>query len=176
MSWTKSKKSTGMLQHNRWCKPSDGWIKINIDAACRSNSDFIGVGCVVRNEMGEFLRARTNMIRSRGQAREVEAVSLKEALSWIKLWRTSKCIFESDAKILVDALQGRRGKSIFDTIVEDCRELMKHFQEVLVVFVNRYANMSAHMLAQAAYSKSGPREWLVNPPDFIICNLILEAI
>lgn len=70
------------------------------------------------------------MIRSKGQIREAEAVSLKEALSWIKPWGTSKCIFESDAKILLDAFQGRRGKSIFDTILEDFQELMKHFQEV----------------------------------------------
>lgn len=172
----KIKRGAGIVQTKRWCKPPDGWIKINIDAACRSNSDFIGVGCVVRNERGEFLRARTNMIRIRGQAREAEAVSLKEPLSWIKNWRTSKCIFESDAKTLVDALQGRPEKSIFDTLVEVCRELMKHFQEVSVKFVNRSANMSAHMLAQATYSTSGPQEWLVNPPDFIICNLSLEAI
>lgn len=63
-------------------------------------------------------------------------MSLKEALSWIKAWRTSKCIFETDAKLLVDAINGMRGKSFFDTIVIDCTELLKHFEEVLVVFVH----------------------------------------
>lgn len=57
---------TGMIQHKEWCKPPDGWIKINVDAACRRDSEYIGVGCVVRNHKGEFLRARANKFRNRG--------------------------------------------------------------------------------------------------------------
>lgn len=41
----------------KWCKPSAGWVKINIDAACPSSSDFVSVGCVVRDDQGGFLRA-----------------------------------------------------------------------------------------------------------------------
>ena len=76
----------------------------------------------------------------------------------------------------MEAIQDSQGRSIFDTLVEDCRELLKHFEEVLVVFVNRSANSVAHKLAQAAYSMSGPHEWLYTAPDFIMCNLALEAI
>lgn len=57
--------------------------------------------------------------------------------SWTKDWRTCKCIFEYHAKLLVDAIHGDKGKSYFDTIVEDCHELLKHFEEVLVAFVYR---------------------------------------
>lgn len=45
---------------------------------------------------------------------------------------------------------------MFDTIAEDCSELTKHFDEVLVIFVHRSANKIAHLLAQASYSMSGP--------------------
>lgn len=37
-------------------------------------------------------------------AREAEVVSPREALSLTKDWRTRKCVFESDAKLLVDAI------------------------------------------------------------------------
>lgn len=74
----------------QWCKPPDGWIKINKDAACRQGEEHIGVGCVVRNDMRDFLGAHTNVIRSLLIAREAEALSLKEALSWMKSWRTTK--------------------------------------------------------------------------------------
>lgn len=60
----------------------------------------------------------------------------------------SKCIFELDAKSVVDALHGIKGNSNFHTIIEECEEILKHFQEVLIVFENQVA----HMLAQAAYS------------------------
>lgn len=129
---------------------------------------------MVRDCRGRFVRARANKVRGRSLAWEAEVISLKEALSWVKEWRTEKCIFETDAKLLVDALQGTRGKSLFDTIVQECQEILKHFQEVLVVFVIRSANMIAHTLARAAYSLPGPQEWLQNAPEFIACNLILE--
>lgn len=85
-------------------------------------------------------------------------------------------MFESYAKLLVDAFQGRKGKSIFDMRVEDCKELFKHFDEVLFVFVHQSANQVAHALAQTAYSMSGPKEWCYAAPDFIRCNIALEGI
>ncbi|XP_074361976.1 uncharacterized protein LOC141702169 [Apium graveolens] len=103
-------------------------------------------------------------------------MSLKEALTWIKTLRTRKIMFESYAKLLVDAFQGRKGKSIFDMRVEDCKELFKHFDEVLFVFVHQSANQVAHALAQTAYSMSGPKEWCYAAPDFIRCNIALEGI
>lgn len=62
----------------------------------------------------------------------------------------------------------------FDTIVEACSESLKNFEEVSIVFVSRSANSVAHRLAQAAYSMSGPREWIGAAPDFISCNLDLD--
>lgn len=159
--------------NKHWCKPPTGWVKINVDAACREGTCQIGVACVVRDEHGKFLRVRVNLIQGRAYAREAEALSLKEALSWVKDWRVDKCIFESDAKLLVDAFSGRQGRSFFDTIVDDCRELLKHFVEVSIVFVHRYANSVAHALAQATYSLSGLKEWYSVAPDFILCNLAL---
>lgn len=76
---------------------------------------------------------------------------MKEGLSWIKGWRKSNYIFESNAKLLVDALNGSRERSYFDTIVTDCIQLFKHFEEVLVVFVHRSANNVANLLANLLY-------------------------
>lgn len=47
----------------KWSKPQKGWMKINIDAA-RQDSQYVGVGCVVRDEWGHFFKARTNTVRS----------------------------------------------------------------------------------------------------------------
>ncbi|KAL8155961.1 hypothetical protein AgCh_001133 [Apium graveolens] len=54
--------------------------------------------------------------------------------------------------MLVDAFQEPKGRSYFNTIVEDCSELFKHYVEVLINFVPRSANSVAHMLARAALS------------------------
>lgn len=116
------------------------------------------------------------MVRGRDQVREAEALSLKEALTWMKTWRTSKCIFETNAKLLADVIYGGRGMSIFYIIVKDCIELMKHFVEVLVVFNRRSANIVAHLVVHAAYFMLGLRKWYHTDPDFISCNLISEEV
>lgn len=128
--WKKANESeniAGMQQYSSsrvWTKPPAGWIKVNVDAAC---GERIGLGCVVRDDQGEFLRAKCSTVSGHRAPREVEALGLKEALSWVKTWRNTKCIFETGAKLLVDAIHGVRGKSFFDTIVNDCIELLKHF-------------------------------------------------
>lgn len=124
----------------RWCRPHEGWIKVNIDAAYRGQSEFIGMSCVVRDDKGGFVRARSAKVRGGMPPLEVEAWSFRAALLWLKEWRTQRCIFELDAKSVVDAVHGIRGNSNFHTIIEECEEILKHFQEVLVVFENRSAN------------------------------------
>ena len=156
----------------KWCKPPPGWVKVNVDAACNPGADHIGVGCVVRDE-GHYFRARINSTPGRMQAREAETLSFKEALTWMKGWRTTRCIFEMDAKLVVEAVHGPRKNSNFHVIIEDCIEILKHFEEVLVSFDRRFANRVAHMLAQATHSMPCLVEWDHTAPEFI-CNLIDE--
>ena len=173
----KASRESQMQQVARnWQKPPPGWVKINMDAACKQGDDCVKLGCVARDENGNFLRGRSNVLQRIAQPREAEGLSLKEAISWTSTWRTEKCIFETDSKLLVDAVNGIRGRSYFDLIAEDCHELMKHFDEVLLVFVPRSANRVAHLLAKAAGSLSGLQEWDSTAPELIHCNLALEAL
>lgn len=114
----------------RWCKPPAGWVEINTDASCQLTSSMVGVGCVIRDETSNFLRARSNVVHGRFQPREAEAFGLKEALSWTKNWRRHKCIFECDAKIVVDAVNGEGGNTYLHMMIEDCIDILKHFDEV----------------------------------------------
>lgn len=94
----------------------------------------MGVGCVVRDDSGSFLRARTNMVRGCLFVKETEALSLMEALPWMKTWRINEVIFQSDTKLLVDAFKGNQKRLISDTLIKYYKELFKHFNKVLIVF------------------------------------------
>lgn len=74
---------TSRCRSKTWTKPLLGWVKINIDAACDPVSDSVAVGCVVRDANGLFLRSRSRVIRGARSPREAEALSMREALSWI---------------------------------------------------------------------------------------------
>lgn len=112
------------------------------------NYEHTGVGCVIRVARGCFLRARSNMVRGNMQARETEALSLKEAITWTKTWRARKCIFEMDAKLVVDAIHRGMRNYIFHYIFEQCVELLKHFEEVILTFDYKCTNKINHVLPQ----------------------------
>lgn len=69
------------------------------------------------------------------------------------------------------ALTGNRGRSWFDTIVSDYIELLKHFDDVVVVLAYTFANSVAHLLARIAHLMSCLQEWLYTSPDFIECTV-----
>ncbi|KAL8119323.1 hypothetical protein AgCh_016734 [Apium graveolens] len=165
----------GRQSSRKWTKPPEGWIKINVDATCPQQRNRIGVACVARDDHGAFLGARSSVIEGGRQPREAEVLSLYEALRWVHKWRNSHCIFEMDSKIVVDAIHGKHGNSNFHTIIDDCISFLKYFREVLLVFDYLSANTVAHLLAQAADSMSDPREWFDIAPDFIRCNLLIDA-
>ncbi|KAL8112352.1 hypothetical protein AgCh_019885 [Apium graveolens] len=99
---------------------------------------------------------------------EAEAMTLKEAMQWALFngWKT--CKFESDAKMVVDAVHSVAGNSPFYFIVRDCVNLFRHFDEVQVCHIRRSVNGVAHVLTLAARSMSDlVQEWHVVVPEFI---------
>ena len=59
----------------------------------------------------------------------------------------------------------------FGLIIEDCQALVKFIREVQFSFVCRSANLAAHSVARATCSLSGPREWNVVPPLWLLNSL-----
>ncbi|XP_074327947.1 uncharacterized protein LOC141665861 [Apium graveolens] len=164
---------TNKTNVRKWCKPPQDWIKINVDTTFWTNTGHIGAGCIIRDDQGQFLRAKASKLRGCATAREAEALSFKEALTWTKEWRTNRCVFELDAKAVVEVIHGPQKQSNFHVIIEECRDILKHFEEVLVIFDYRSANKVAHVLARAAYSMPDSMVWCNTAPE-LICKLIAE--
>ncbi|XP_074327738.1 uncharacterized protein LOC141665650 [Apium graveolens] len=129
---------------SKWEKPQQNWVKINIDAALFEDIGYVGMGSIVRGADGQFLLAHS--VRREGMVppREAEALSLKEALSWLKDKDFRRCIFETDSQVLAKAYNSVTGRSYFATIVRDCMDLFHHYDEVDVCFTRRSANSAAH--------------------------------
>lgn len=173
----KHKNNTVVQSSSRtWSPPPPGYVKINIDAAIFTETKHMGVGAVIRDEHGRFLRARGRQIAADFLPREAEALSLKEALSWTLEEGYTNCVFETDARLLVDACYGSKGKSYFHIIVSDCIDLFKHFCDVLVQFVNRSANGVDHVLARATHFMSDTQEWVDTAPEFLFDVLSFDSI
>ncbi|GAU28837.1 hypothetical protein TSUD_21740 [Trifolium subterraneum] len=115
----------------RWEKPALDWVKCNVDAAFVSGSGRTSVGLCFRDNSGHFMAA------------------MEEA----KLRGLDRVQFESDSKVLIEAIHmQRRGNSEFLSIVHDILSLMSSFINFEVKFVRRQANLVAHTLARAVNS------------------------
>nr|GMC66454.1 protein LIKE COV 2-like [Ipomoea batatas] len=68
----------------KWERPVQGYLKLNIDAAVRPNNGCMGFGWVLRDEYGLFVAAGSIPGNGVFTPREVEAMAVREALSWIK--------------------------------------------------------------------------------------------
>lgn len=156
----------GAVGDRVWTKPLVGWVKMNVDAAVyQCNS--IGVGWVLRDVHGKFLGARCKRMKGAWRPHEADAISLKEAMSWVKEMQITHCVSVTDSKNFAAACNGKPGEAFFGTIVSDCIQLLKHIDHVLVEFAYRSANSVAPVLTKAAYSISDIGEWFVTPPYFI---------
>ncbi|XP_074349799.1 uncharacterized protein LOC141689414 [Apium graveolens] len=64
------KEGGASARHKVWCKPLEGFIKVNIDATCHQGSELIGTGCVAHDDRGRFIHARVSSDKGRGHLRE----------------------------------------------------------------------------------------------------------
>ena len=106
------------VQLRKWCKPPQGWIKVNVDEACRVGVHYIGAECVIRDEHDQFLRVRTNKIKDRckrGRSLEFQrspAVDERMENKSPHIW--------AGCKISGGCNPWSSKKSFFHTIIEEC--------------------------------------------------------
>ena len=90
----------------------------------------------------------------------VEAVGLKEVLSWILMKGLSKVKVEMSAKLVVDAFHTRENcLSEFGVLILKCLSLFDLKLDISVSFVKRSANCEAHALAKATHFHANPMYW-----------------
>lgn len=67
VDWRKTRmngvKNNRLLQvyPRKWSKPPEGWVNINVDAAT-FNVGFVGIGSIMRDSGGNFLREKCERI------------------------------------------------------------------------------------------------------------------
>lgn len=83
----------------------------------------------------------------------VEAIAIKEALSWVKQENWQQVVVESDCLMAVQAIRSKVSMiSPFGRVIEECRQLLHVLNTSSVLFIKRYSNMAAHELARVSYS------------------------
>jgi ribonuclease HI len=155
----------------RWQKPSDGWLKCNVDAAFHSEQNRTSVGWCLRDHQGMFVRAGTSWVEGTCSVIEGEAMALLTALRELEEQGFSQVIIETDSQSLVTVIPHIHvGNSEFSAIVCQIKNTMLLNPNFKVRFVKRQANIVAHSLARAAIS--WPRRYLFDSLPLCIATYL----
>ncbi|XP_060969468.1 uncharacterized protein LOC133036755 [Cannabis sativa] len=162
----------GISNSNSWRKPNVFTVKVNVDGATFETQHKFGFGCVARDSHGRLLEAISGSRWGCVSAEIAEVIGIKEALSWIKRKGWDAVVLESDALVVVQAINSSvHMPSQFGLLVEDCRTILSTLNNVLVSFVNRSANKAAHCVAKASYLSSDRMFNELNAPSFL-CDIV----
>ncbi|KAL5814236.1 hypothetical protein ACOSQ4_024877 [Xanthoceras sorbifolium] len=74
-----------------WQPPLCGCVKLNSNAAMKPDSDFLGIGAIIRNDRGQFLVSLSKPLRGRVSTELGEFLALRECLLLVKQFGFSGC-------------------------------------------------------------------------------------
>ena len=141
-----------------WEKPSETWLKCNVDVVFHDCNHLTSFACCVRDSRGQFIRAQAKWKWANMTVLEGEAVALLDAIHFADVNRWDRVVFEYDSATLVQALSSTgHGDSEFYVIVSSIIYQLSLHSNFKIKFVRRQANMVVHTIARATYSWASHR-------------------
>ena len=116
-----------------------GWFKLNTDGASFSNVGKEGGGGLIRDHHGSWVKG---YMRNIGFASNIiaEFWALKDGLMLASQLGITQLLVELDAKVVVDLmLSSKSSNNSFSALLNDCRYLLHHFNQVRISHVYREA-------------------------------------
>ncbi|KAM6599952.1 hypothetical protein CsatA_019561 [Cannabis sativa] len=160
-----------------WSKPVTDKIKVNVDGAIFEAEGWFGTGLVARNCHGHLIEARSCSEPGYLDAAVVEAIGIKEALSWIKDKQWQDVQLETDCLVAVQALHSSVPlRSPFGVVIQECKELLVSLKSVQIQFVKRSANKAAHYMARSSCFHSVRMFIESTAPDDLLNIVMVDSI
>ncbi|PNX94982.1 cytochrome p450 [Trifolium pratense] len=122
-----------LLQHQQsaaepavqWQQPPPRFMKCNVDASFYDTSEATRRGWCLHDYRGRFILAGTNLMHTKLNSLEGEAMTIKEAIEEMMQRGLSYVIFERDSKVAVDAIHSRHdGLSEFNILISHIKNLL----------------------------------------------------
>uniref|UniRef100_A0A803NN93 CCHC-type domain-containing protein n=1 Tax=Cannabis sativa TaxID=3483 RepID=A0A803NN93_CANSA len=90
--------------HCPWTPPTEGKIKLNVDAAVLSSQNKLGYGALIRDSTGTVLAACSSPANGNFKSKHMEAKALFHALRWANQLNYQVNNVETDSLVLVNAI------------------------------------------------------------------------
>ena len=150
-----------------WTALEANEFKINFDGATFANRDSVGMGMVIRNDVGLITASLTQQIPLSTSVIEVEALAVRRALEFSLELGFDDITLEGDSELLIKNLMNGGSKlTHYENIAADILFLLSHFSKAKLSFVRRHCNRLAHSLGRRAIIPPLMSVWMEEiPPD-----------
>jgi ribonuclease HI len=168
MNYSRSKKRKPPRVRERWTKPREDYVKLNVDVCYDVNSGTGSCGAIIRDHRGMFIGACNRTIPFVSDAPSAEAMGLRDGLLLAGQIGCNRIEINSDCIEVIDTMNdGGNSLGPAAAIYEECNFLGRNFADAKFVHCPREANVAADLLARNA---EGPMSvvWHEEPPDFLV--------
>ncbi|KAL6208603.1 hypothetical protein ACLB2K_019552 [Fragaria x ananassa] len=159
-----------------WHPPPPNVVKVNIDAAWKTNNHNSGIGLVVRNYRGCSI-AGASLLCSHNSVAEAEADSVVKVLQIARFMNLKNVIIEGDCHEVIRSLSSPAFTPNWKIlpILNRVKFLLPAFDEVLWNWVPREANRVADATAKVATVRLCSSNWANTPPTSLLHILRSDA-
>lgn len=155
-----------------WTPPSEGYMKINVDAAWSQSSLSTGVGVICRNLDGSAVAAKTISMDANFGAPLAELKTIYEGIIFAREQGFPRIVVESDNKLPIEFILRKISPwSVVQSLLELIRELTPLFMDICFVYSPRECNKVADKIAKFARISGTCSIWLGMIP-YWICHLV----
>ncbi|XP_042939569.1 uncharacterized protein LOC122274612 [Carya illinoinensis] len=159
-------------EKQKWKKPVGGFVKVNWDAALVKKKEKMGVGIVIRDEVGDPMVAVCDQQSHVEDPMVAECLALCKALELCIDLNIRQAIFEGDAQTVIMAVnREEEDMSCIGSVIEDVKVLFKQNTDWKLQFTHRENNIVAHTLARNALGLLEQKVWIEDMPAFIVKEL-----
>ncbi|KAK1645100.1 hypothetical protein QYE76_062905 [Lolium multiflorum] len=142
-----------LIPSSTWKAPPEGCLKANVDAGWDPSSKRAGLGVAIRDWKGQVILTEWKFVPICTSAEEAEVLACLEGLRHLIDLRQWPARLETDCLRVVQGITGHdQNRSLSWTSYDEACELLKIYQDINVVKVDRASNAVAHGLAQLGKS------------------------
>ncbi|XP_058723214.1 uncharacterized protein LOC131595014 [Vicia villosa] len=163
----------GDSQQMSFC--SSHWT-VQSDAGCFADGT-VSLGCIIKDPCGMVNVATCKSFPSVTDILSAELQGILWALQLAKDFKLTNVVFQSDAMVLVDCINGQDYLAALDPLICDCKTLLCSFNSATIMYVNRSLNTDAHQMVRIG-KIAGSRTWsgLIPCMEDVVSPLAVSAV
>jgi ribonuclease HI len=159
-----------------WRRPSNGWVKLNCDGACKGKGELAGCGGILRQSDGRWIKGFSRKIGA-CDALHAEMWGLYLGLDMAWSEGLSHVIIESDSKVLIDMVTNNcKINGTIPSLVRRIQEILQRDWHTQVIHTWREGNRCADWLANFSLSLDSWNLVVLESPPNGLQRLIYDDI